>query len=331
MKIFKILLSAILLGTVMGMMVGCSSSESTTTPTQTTTVTRGDLTLDITAAGNLALSTIEDLTFDLFYAKGTVGSVNVTAGDTVTKGEVLASLDTSEWNDQIQTLEDAVTTAQRTVTTKERALATAQRQITTLTRQITAKEDAVVTAQRQVTSKELAVTQAQLNVTSANNTLNKTTPIKNIQDRIDNLESVIETATALASGEFAGAVISITATYWNDLKTQALAELAQAQQDMEDVLNGSSTLTSEDVAIQVAQAQLQIKMKQMALEDAQIAVENTQTAVEDAQTAVTDAQQDLVYGQLDAEDAPTNLDDTNRKVEEAQKALDDARAASPQT
>src|SRR4030042_1744867 len=205
MKIFKILLSIIVLGTGAIGMVGCSSSESTTPPTQTTTVTRGDLTLDITAAGNLALSTIEDLTFDLFYAKGTVGEVMVSEGDAVTEGQVLASLDTSEWNDQIQTLEDAVTTAQRTATTKERTLATAQRQVTTLTRQITAKEDAVVTAQRQVTSKELAVTQAQLNVTSANIKLNKIKLIKNIQVIIDNLNFVIKTATALASGEFAGA------------------------------------------------------------------------------------------------------------------------------
>jgi len=330
MKIFKILLAGLLLGAVVVSMVGCGSSKAAATKSQTHTVTRGNISVDITAAGNLALSTIQDLTFDLFYAKGTVGSVNVTAGDTVTKGEILASLDAPEWNDQIQLLEDALTTAQRNVTTKQRSLATAERQVTTLTRQVTAKEEAVTKAERQVTAKELAVQQAQIDVQTANNTLNKIAPIKNIQDRIDNLKSVITIATSLASGEFAGAVTSITPLYWYNLKTQAQAELAQAQQDMQNILNGNATLTSVDVAIQVAQSQLQIKTKQMALEDAQTAVEDARTAIDDANTAVTNARQDLTFAQQDAANAQSDLNTSNQKAADAQDSLSKAHASSPE-
>jgi multidrug efflux pump subunit AcrA (membrane-fusion protein) len=310
-------------------MVGCGSSENTTTPTQTTAVTRGDISLEIMGSGNLALSTVKDLTFDQFYQEGIVSAINFAVGDTVTKGQVLASLDTSEWNDELQILEAAVTTAQRNVTSKERALATAERTVVTLTRTVTTKEEAVTTAERQVKSKELAVTQAQLDVTSANITLNKITEVKEIQDRIDNYIFVIKYAKLMAKGEYRYGIGANTSyNYWMTVIDQAQAELAQAQADLANILGGTSTLTSEEVALQVAQAQLQIEMKQMALEDAQIAVENAKKAVDEAEIAVDDAKQDLINAQLDVKDAQTDLDDANRTVVEAQNTLDNAKAAS---
>ena len=186
MKSFKVLLVILVLGAVITVLPGCNT-KSTAAPatTQTATVTRGNLTQEITAAGNLALSTVKDLTFDLFYQTGTVASVNVAVGDTVTKGEVLASLDSSEWNDKIQTLQDALITANRDVSTKQRALATAQRNVIT-------KQSAVSAAQRNVTTSVMAVSQAQLNIISANNTLNKINDVKVIQDRIDTDNFVIQ-------------------------------------------------------------------------------------------------------------------------------------------
>jgi multidrug efflux pump subunit AcrA (membrane-fusion protein) len=330
MKYFKIIMAGLLFMAVVVSMVGCSSSKNkTTAKSYTYTVARGNINVDIAAAGNLELSTVQDLTFDLFYAKGTVGSVNVTAGDSVTKGEVLASLDTSEWNDQLQLLEDALTAAKRDVTTKQRALTTAQRQVTTLARQVETREDAVTTAERQITSKGLAVQQAQIDLATANNTLNKIAPIKNLQNRIDSLQSTITTATSILAGEFAGGITAVNPVYWLTIKTQAQTELAQAQQEMKDTLNNNVLPTSDEVAIQIAQAELQLLTKQMALEDTQTAVTNAQTAIDDANTAVTNARQDLTFAQQDVANAQSDLNISDLKAANAQDSLSKAQAASP--
>ncbi len=100
--------------------VGLSSfscaSKSDSTPVsdnQVVTVQRADLTIDITAAGNLALSRTEDLAFDIFYEEATVEEVRVEEGDTVKEGQVVARLDTSEWEDELDALEEEVTTTER--------------------------------------------------------------------------------------------------------------------------------------------------------------------------------------------------------------------------
>jgi RND family efflux transporter MFP subunit len=78
-------------------------SDSATVPEyQVATVQRGDLTVDITASGNLALSLKEGLAFEI---SGTVDEVLVEEGDSVEEGEVLARLDTSEWEKELITLE----------------------------------------------------------------------------------------------------------------------------------------------------------------------------------------------------------------------------------
>jgi len=69
---------------------------------QAYTVQRGDLVVNITAAGNLELSLTQDLAFE---TAGTVAEVLVAEGDTVVAGQVLARLDTSEWENNLETLE----------------------------------------------------------------------------------------------------------------------------------------------------------------------------------------------------------------------------------
>ena len=104
--------------------LGCESESDSETllQNQVATVQRGDLTIEITAAGNLALSRTEDLAFDLFYQEGTVEAVLVEEGDTVEQGQVLAELDISEWEEELEALEDQVTAAERELTAKQRDL-----------------------------------------------------------------------------------------------------------------------------------------------------------------------------------------------------------------
>ncbi|MFC2012920.1 efflux RND transporter periplasmic adaptor subunit [Chloroflexota bacterium] len=122
----KVIITLIALGlvTLIIFPVACSSGpdEAAEPETQTATVQRGDITVDITAVGNLALSCTEDLDFDIFYAEATVEEVLVEAGDTVEQGQLLVTLDTSEWEDELNILEDTVTDAEQALTGEERDL-----------------------------------------------------------------------------------------------------------------------------------------------------------------------------------------------------------------
>jgi multidrug efflux pump subunit AcrA (membrane-fusion protein) len=80
------------------------------------TVTKGDLSLDISAVGNLALSQKETLSFEL---SGTVDEVLVEEGDYVEEGQVLATLDISERDDELKALS-------RTIETKDQSLLQAE-------------------------------------------------------------------------------------------------------------------------------------------------------------------------------------------------------------
>ena len=101
--------------------IGCSpkSSETEATQYQLATVQSGNLTIDITAAGNLALSRTEDLAFDIFYPEATVEVVLVEEGDIVKAGQALARLDTEEWDDELSVLEDALASAERSLVQAE--------------------------------------------------------------------------------------------------------------------------------------------------------------------------------------------------------------------
>ena len=101
MKVLKIVVITMMLCSLGVVLPGCAPSESVA-ESHAVTVQRGDLTVDITASGNLALSVVEDLAFEI---SGTVEEVMVEEGDSVEEGQLLAKLDTAEWEKELITLE----------------------------------------------------------------------------------------------------------------------------------------------------------------------------------------------------------------------------------
>jgi len=102
-KAARIALILVLCGVTAILVSSAVKSDSATVPQhQVVTVERGDLTVDIAASGNLALSLKEALAFEI---SGTVEEVLVEEGDSVEEGQVLATLDTSEWETELITLE----------------------------------------------------------------------------------------------------------------------------------------------------------------------------------------------------------------------------------
>ncbi|UCC17513.1 MAG: biotin/lipoyl-binding protein, partial [Dehalococcoidales bacterium] len=110
MKIIRIAFAVLILVITLLTITGCGRGVETEEAEEQTviqTVTRGDLSLDISAVGNLALSEKETLAFEL---TGTVKKVFVEEGDYVEQGQVLATLDISERDDHLKTLSRAIET-----------------------------------------------------------------------------------------------------------------------------------------------------------------------------------------------------------------------------
>jgi HlyD family secretion protein len=262
--IVKIIPVAFILAGLIVQSLGCASAEAQTGEGQVVTVQRGDLRVDITAAGNLALSRTEDLAFDIFYPEATVEEVLVEEGDTVEEGQVLARLDEDEWDEELSELEDE--------------LATAKRQLRD--------------ARLQIPAKEIALLEAQVNLEQAEYNLEQVEDVEEAQDAIDDAELRLECVKLILLGGMGGGVPNFDYGYWQQLKTRAEQELDEAEEDLQNILEDISITVSRDVALDVAKKQLLVEQKQMALEDAQLDVEDAQTDAEDAQEDVDDAQEE---------------------------------------
>ncbi|MBI4180862.1 MAG: biotin/lipoyl-binding protein [Chloroflexi bacterium] len=274
MGFLKTTMVSFILGGLIIAASSCTSASKAVTQNQTVAVQRGNLTIDITGAGNLVLSQKEDLAFEI---AGTVTEVMVTEGDTVEKGQVLAKLDTSDWETQLSTLEDKVTAAER---------------------QLTAKERAVTTAERQLTAKERDVVQAAINLKDAQTVLDRTQVTYTVaeytaaQAAVDAARTELETAQQKLSRYEPG-----TDAYWIylDLQTSAKSKLKTTQAKLDDMLSGfKDELAKNQRLVDTAQwnlesAQIAVADAQLGIEDAQIAVADTQKARDDAQKALDEA------------------------------------------
>lgn len=307
---------------------GSEQGEALAQESQRVTVQRGDLSLEITAAGNLELSHIEDLSIDLFYPEGTIEEVLVEEGDTVEEGQVLVKLDMDEWNDELNTLEEALTTAQRNVTSKQSALAKAERQVITLERQVADKESAVTEAERAIAEKEFNTRQAELNLQTAENNLGQIEEVKEAQDDVEAAEDNLHFIKKVISNQAGLDITDIS--YWTLQKANAEDELEWAEEDLQEILEGTSLSLTDDVTLEITKKQLLVEQAKLNLEDAEIAVANAKKAVDDAKYALESARLDVEDAEQAVEDARLNVEDTEQDLTDAEEELADARSKSPE-
>jgi HlyD family secretion protein len=249
------------------LLAGCGTKTSSTAKPQTGTVQRGNIVVSTTSTGNLAFTQSQDIAFEM---AGTVDEVKVSAGDSVKQGQVLATLDTSVWQDQIKTLQKAVTTAQR----------------------------ALATAERNISAQQLAVSQKQLDLQSAQNAVAAIPAVKAVQDRVDMAEAALSAAQASATTN-PGASAQITVIR---------QQLNQANSDLRAVMAGTSFNLTTDVALQISKTQLGVQQAQRALDDANVAVDNAVQARDDAKQNLADAQSSLSDTQALSPDAKAPFD-----------------------
>jgi RND family efflux transporter MFP subunit len=328
-KIVIILIVLGLIGLTISLTVGGSEQGGALAQeSQTATVQRGDLSLEITAAGNLALSRTEDLSIDLFYPEGTIEEVLVDEGDTVEEGQVLVKLDTDEWNDELNTLEEALTTAQRNLASKQSALTKAERQVITLERAVADKESAVAEAKREISARELAVRQAELNLETAEYNLTQIDEVKKAQDDVEMAENNLNFVKMVLSNKAGLQITDIS--YWSLQKTNAEEELTGAQEDLQEILEGTSLSLSGDVVLEIAKKQLLVEQEQMDLEDTKLAVADAQKAVDDAQYSLESAQLDVKDAKQAVEDTGLDVEDAEQNLTDAEEDLADAQSKSPE-
>ncbi|MBI4186092.1 MAG: biotin/lipoyl-binding protein [Chloroflexi bacterium] len=327
MKLLKIMLLTLLLGSLAVSLAGCGSkpASSSVPGNQVVAVQRGNLTLDITAAGNLALSRTEDLPFGI---AGTVEAVLVEEGDSVEQGKVLARLDTSEWEEQVKALEEQLIAAKRNLTTKERAVTTAERNLAAKERAVTTAERTLLAKERVVIAKELALRQEQIDLQTAEYNLSQIDDVKKAQDDIDDAEYDLRIAQAMWKRAVKSGASEDELDYWREQIISAKARLATAQEGLKEIFADSSVRVTTEVAIEVATKQLAVEQAQKAIDDAQMAVEDAQIAVEDARIAIDDARKDVEDARTDAEDGRVAAEDAAKDVEDAQEALDEVLSTS---
>jgi HlyD family secretion protein len=142
MRVLRIFLIMLALCSVSVLSISCGSDSDSASETQIATVQRGDLTVDITAVGNLAFSHTDELVFTI---PATVEEVLVKEGESVEEGQVLVKLDTSDWDEELTALEIDLIQAEIDLENAELALEEAENPYTS--EEINAARDLVYAAE----------------------------------------------------------------------------------------------------------------------------------------------------------------------------------------
>jgi multidrug efflux pump subunit AcrA (membrane-fusion protein) len=231
MKYLKLALVLLTISAICILSISCGSD--TTSAQQTVTVQRGNITTEITSVGNLDYSDTVDLTFDISC---TVSEVLVTAGDSVTKGQVLCRFDNSTWEDEINTLTNQATAARHNLTAAQLGVIQAEQNLALA-------QQGLITANNTIISLQIAVLQAQINLENAEATLQK---VKNSGSDPVQIQ-IAELQVQLAQGELVIAEnnLDIATTYGMQMAEAAVDDATAALNAAKAAVNDAQTALDE--------------------------------------------------------------------------------------
>lgn len=308
-----------------------ASTASAGTYTQVVHVTQGDLSSTLSVVGQLEAEQRASLAFEHMSGAAPLISLTVQAGNTVTQGQVLATIDSAAYQqalDQsksdLQTAEEALSDLQAPATALERAQA----------------DMAVARAQG---------TLAQAGADLADRNTPDLTALQNtVQDAEDNLK-LLEIQDALAQRDALAKSerdLRYSANWYSrrieqlkaldNLNTEQVQELASAQQKLPQVeadlarVRAERELDSQARAVQIAQARITLAEAQDALAQAQagsdaLAVAQAQLAVSQAEVSLQAAQE--ARRALDEGADATRLAAAQAAVDKRRLAVSEAEAA----
>ncbi len=256
----------VLLCLVLTVSISCSPLGQTQQRVQQLVkVARGDLTLTVSGSGNIEVPGDYDSQLT-FGTAGRIDRIYVKEGDNVTKGEVLARLDTSALE-----------------------LAVAQAQVEKIRAQL-----AIAQAQVSVNQSQLAIPQAQLSLQSAQYELDKATNVYKWSD-LQVAESNVEQAKSslkYAQDRLAAAPPS-EQSQWAQLVASAEANLIAVSNKLTAMLSGREPEEVEMKKQQVAIAQQSVDLAEQSLQLAQQSLAVAQQSLDLADKSLKQARKQL--------------------------------------
>jgi multidrug efflux pump subunit AcrA (membrane-fusion protein) len=275
----------LLLGLILAGLTACNPLGNEETIEQLVEVVRGDLIVSVSGSGNIEAASEARLSFG---SGGRIDQILVEEGDEVSKGEVLARLDTDALELAKTQAEVALTQAEVALTQAEIAQETAEYNV----KNTRDTEDAL----------ELALLNAQIEVRNAEHHLGETRDIYTWPD-IETAKNDVDDAKAFLQYVIDKGLPEATLAY-------AQARLAAAEAKLDAKVRSYDT---EEVAI----AKLQVEAAKMAEAQAQknldelkedIALQELQ--VESAKASVEQARQSVELARESLKEAQRQLDET---------------------
>jgi HlyD family secretion protein len=280
-----------------------SSQQSTPSTSTTATVSQGDLAVTVSGSGSVAAARTVEVPFE---QAGTVTSVDVAVGDTVTAGQTLATIDAGELQIQLEQAQANLKAAEASYdqvengSATEQDLASAQAQLDSATAQLQQTKTGTATAADIASAKaQLAAAQAQLDALKNPSAAN----LNAAQSKVDQAQIALQSTTNSASQAKTNAQLALENAV--NALTQAQSKYAVAQSNWQHVQDENTdptnpTTTNSDgtkTANKLNNAERQqyydtFVQAQAALDSAQNAVTQAQVAYDTArQSEVTSVQQ----------------------------------------
>src|SRR6266496_823240 len=268
---------------------------------------QGNFSLTVSATGPLQ-SAIYNL---VFTGTGTISEIDVTVGQTVTKGQVLAKLNKTSLQDAVNTAQAGVLSAQTGVNNAQASLSTTQTQ----------SQTSVVTAQTTLSNDQTSLTNTQTQ-SAANNSAAQTT-LSNAQTNLSHTQATQSALIAEAQTTLSNAQASLS-----QAQATAAADLLAMEKDCTPVMN-PPTAACTDATAAYNTAVAQVNADQAAVNTAQSSLTVTETSANQAnaaaQATVNAAQKQLTVTETQSTSSNATAQNT---VNSAQKSVTSTMATS---
>ncbi len=298
---------------------------------QVVQVTEGNVSASLTVVGSIAAVQQSDLTFDRMSGTAKLQKLQVKAGNTVTAGQVLATIDPAPYKQAVDQAKSDLTAVQdklTTLTTPPTALALAKADVAVATAQYNLQNARSTLEDLQdpdIPALTTAVADAQSGLSAAKATL---AGLQNDVSYTESLTKLLETEAKFSAAYFRLAAEANAETYYADAVRLAYNKMMDAQdprataelQRQADLLN----------------AQIKIRQSQKTLTDAQTALDTARNGgdpltMAKAKLAVKQAEVALSMAQADRDDLKAGNDAATiaaarATVDKKQLALAEAQA-----
>jgi HlyD family secretion protein len=300
MKIWKIMAISLFIMVLIGS-AGCSLGNGQSQTGQQVAIAKGDIAIKVNGTGKISYANDAKLSFS---SAGKIEKLNIKKGDKVSKGTVLAMLETDSLELSLSQFQTAEAQAQATFTKSQADL---------------------TQAQIALTQAEIAQTQAESAVSAAQFNLDKVQAVKDIKDDLVKLYGEIQYAEMLTQDALVRNDPD-AASYWKQEKANSQIELVRIQNRLAKLLSGDEFTGVATYEIEGQKYDrlvvADVRMKQLALTSAQ-------QSVEQAKQNVELSRQNIQLTKQNIEQASKALAQVQKNIEFTQKQINQATITAP--